>query len=84
MYEVPSSTEQSPRILENAFIPNYYVDIKKFMYKKIMANKCYKTEKRAYPHPRSEKALTNLAQIRGVEIGFEYAEAFEIYKMVWK
>lgn len=76
MYEVPSSTEQSPQLPETAFLPNHYVNIEKFIDKKIAAYKCYETEKRDYPHPRSEKALRILAQKRGTEIGFEYAEAF--------
>jgi LmbE family N-acetylglucosaminyl deacetylase len=83
MYEVPSSTEQSPPLHENAFLPNYYVDITKCMDKKIEAFKCYETEKRDYPHPRSEKALRVLAQKRGVEIGFEYAEAFMLLREKW-
>lgn len=76
MYEVPSSTEQSPPLLENAFIPNYYADIGGVIKKKIAAMKCYSTEQRPYPHPRSPDAIKILAQKRGIEIGFKYAEAF--------
>jgi len=83
MYEVPSSTEQSPPLPENAFLPNYYVDITKSIEKKIAAYKCYQTEKRKYPHPRSEKGLRILAQKRGIEIGFKYAEAFMILRQKW-
>jgi len=84
MYEVPSSTEQSPPLAESAFLPNYYVDIKKYMHKKIQALKCYRSEKRPYPHPRSEKAIRILAKKRGIEIGFEYAEAFMSLREKWK
>ena len=84
MYEVPSSTEQSPPLSENAFLPNYYVDIKDHIGTKIKAFECYETEKRKYPHPRSEDALRVLAQKRGVEIGFEYAEAFMILRDKWE
>jgi len=83
MYEVPSSTEQSPPLLENAFLPNYYVNIAKYIDKKIKAFRCYRTEKRDYPHPRSEKALKILANKRGIEIGFKYAEAFMILRHKW-
>lgn len=76
MYEVSSSTEQSPALPECAFLPNFYVDIKNYVDKKIKALKCYETEKRAYPHPRSPEAVKTLAKKRGTEIGFEYAEAF--------
>ena len=84
MYEVPSSTDQSPPLTENAFLPNYYVDIKKYFDKKIEAYGCYATEKRSYPHPRSKEALKILAQKRGIEIGFEYAESFMILREKWE
>lgn len=83
MYEVPSSTEQSPPLIENAFLPNYYVNITGVFKKKIKAYKCYETEMRDYPHPRSEEALRILAKKRGLEIGFEYAEAFVILRDRW-
>lgn len=83
MYEVASSTEQSPSLPENAFLPNYYVDIERYINKKLKAYSCYKTEKRNYPHPRSEKALKILAQKRGTEIGFKAAEAFMILRDKW-
>ena len=84
MYEVPSSTEQSPPLIESSFMPNYYVNIKNFMKKKIEALKCYETEKRIYPHPRSEDSLIVLAKKRGIEIGFEYAEAFMVLRKKWE
>lgn len=83
MYEVPSSTEQSPPLLKNAFLPNYYIDIRKYINKKIAAFRCYEIEKRNYPHPRSEMALKILAQKRGIEIGFEFAEAFMKIRDKW-
>ncbi len=83
MYEVSSSTEQSPPLLENIFSPNYYVNIKECIDAKIQALKCYETEKRSFPHPRSEEALRVLAQKRGTEIGFEYAEAFMVIREKW-
>jgi len=83
MYEVSSSTEQSPPLPENTFLPNRYVDISEYIDKKIEVFKYYETEERDYPHPRSEKALIVLAQKRGTEIGFEYAEAFMILRDKW-
>ncbi|UCD54943.1 MAG: PIG-L family deacetylase [Candidatus Omnitrophota bacterium] len=80
MYEIPSSTEQSPPLKESAFLPNYYVDITKYIDKKTKAFSSYKDERRKYPHPRSERAIRALAQKRGVEIGFKYAEAFMVLR----
>lgn len=84
MYEIPSSTEQSPPLAGNTFLPNYYADIEKYINKKIKAFACYKTEKRAYPHPRSKEAVLILAKRRGVEAGFKYAEAFMILRKKWE
>lgn len=83
LFEVPSSTEQSPPLPENAFLPNHYVDIEKTMPKKIRACQCYLTEKRDYPHPRSAESLKVLARKRGTEIGFRYAEAFMLIRSKW-
>ena len=38
--------------------------------------KIYKSEVRAWPHPRSLKAIKNMAMYRGSQIGKRYAEAF--------
>lgn len=84
MYEVSSSTEQSPPLQESAFLPNYYVDIEGHINKKIKALSCYATEKRDYPHPRSKKAVKILAQKRGLETGFKFAEAFMIIRSKWE
>lgn len=84
MYEVSSSTEQSPPLLETAFLPNFYINIKGYIDKKIKGLSCYETEKRRYPHPRSEKALKALARKRGTEIGYDYAEAFVSIRRKWE
>lgn len=84
MYEVPSSTDQSPPLSENAFLPNFYVDIKDYIDKKIQALRCYESESRQYPHPRSEKGIKVTAQKRGIESGFEYAEAFIMLRGKWQ
>jgi len=83
MYEVPSSTDQSPPLPENAFLPNFYVNIGGYLDKKIEANRCYVTEKRTYPHPRSDESLKVFAMKRGIEIGYEFAEAFMILRRKW-
>lgn len=84
MYEVPSSTEQSPPLLENAFLPNFYVDISEVLGKKITAMKCYSSEQRQYPHPRSLEAIRILSQKRGVEAGLKHAEAFMTIREIWR
>lgn len=79
-FEVPSSTEWSP---DNSkyFMPNYFVDIKDTIAKKVAAMKAYKSEIRGFPHPRSVRAIENLAKNRGANVGFEYAEAFMVVRI---
>jgi len=67
-----------------AFKPNYWVDIKDFLDKKIQAFKIYKSEMKKYPHPRSPEGIRILANKRGTEICTEYAEAFMIMKEYWE
>ena len=83
-FEVPSVTEY--RILQNQknFIPNYFVNIEKFVKYKIEASKCYYKELKKYPHPRSLKAIQNLCRYRGSQSGFKFAEAFEIIRNLEK
>lgn len=72
-FEVPSSTEWNTR---ESFIPNYYIDITKSLNTKIKSLGHYNTEMRKYPHPRSIKAIENLAHYRGSSVGLKAAEAF--------
>lgn len=81
-YEVPSSTEQSPPFNEFAFLPNFYVNIEKYLKTKITALHCYQTEKREFPHPRSDKGVEILAMKRGSEVGFKAAEAFMLIREI--
>lgn len=82
-YEVPSSTEQSPPVPEAAFLPNCYVNVGSYLERKLEALRCYDTERRPFPHPRSEEAVRILALRRGSESGFPAAEAFLILRDKW-
>ena len=84
LYETPSSTDQSPPIVEGVFMPNYYVNVDNFLDTKLRAYHCYETEKRELPNSRAPEALKALAMKRGVEIGFKYAEAFMIMRDKWE
>jgi len=78
-YETLSSTEYS----NIRFNPNFYVDIGKFINKKIDIFKIYSSEVREYPHPRSLKGIEILAKRRGIEIFLEHAEAFLLIRNIW-
>lgn len=75
-FEVPSSTEWRPPGSGQPFSPNWFVDITTTLEKKLEALRAYEAELRAFPHPRSLKAVGALAQWRGATVGVEAAEAF--------
>lgn len=75
-FEVPSSTEWRPPGSAEPFDPNWFVDISATLATKLEALRAYEAELREFPHPRSLKAVTALAQWRGATAGMEAAEAF--------
>lgn len=75
--EIPSSTDQAPKVSNNMFTPNWYIPISEgVLDTKIKAMQCYTTERKESPHPRSPDGIRTLAKLRGTECGFQYAEAF--------
>jgi LmbE family N-acetylglucosaminyl deacetylase len=84
MYECISETEFAAALPENAFLPNYFVDISPYMEQKITMMKVYGSEIDEQPFPRSVKNIEALAIHRGAQSGVEYAESFMIIKEIWK
>lgn len=78
-FETPSSTEWNFNY-EDAFNPNVFFDVNLTIESKIKGMECYLSERKAYPHPRSSEALIALAKTRGVQSGFEMAEAFMLLR----
>lgn len=62
------------------FHPQLYVDIQAQLATKMEAFNCYKNELRQFPDPYSKEGLRTLARFRGMEAGYEAAEAFEIVR----
>lgn len=82
MMETLSETEFAPSTKEDSFIPNVFVDISKFMDKKIEIMKIFESEISNQPFPRSERNLRALATLRGSTCGCEYAESFVLLKEI--
>lgn len=82
VYETLSETEQMPPLPGNAFIPNAYVDISKFIDKKIKALEIYRRELQPFPLPREKSAVSALARYRGASVGVAFAEAFMLIREV--
>jgi len=81
-FEVLSSTEWQLKEEGHVFLPTYYQDITEFIDKKIEILKVYSGELKDYPHPRSVDGVRILAQYRGMEVGFAYAEAFQAVRLL--
>lgn len=64
------------------FQPNVFVDITSHMEKKLTAMSCYETELREAPHPRSIEGIKLFARSRGLSMGFEFAECFELVREI--
>lgn len=80
-FETPSGTEWTASTEPNKFIPNIFIEISsKNLDAKIKGIESYKYEKRKYPHPRSPESLKILAMYRGLTVGYEYAECFQLIR----
>ena len=78
MCEIPPSTYWSFGQTEPAFIPNVYMDISNSFEKKKQALSFYESELYKYPDSRSVEGMEALARYRGSQVGFQYAEAFNL------
>lgn len=81
-FEIASSTEWQPPTSGVQFQPNVFVDIGDYWELKRLALEAYTSEMRAWPHPRSIKALEHLARLRGAQVGVEAAEAFVLLREI--
>ncbi len=64
------------------FKPNFYVDITKYLQKKLEAYKRHKSQLRPEPHISSVESLQQLALWRGKEISTYAAEAYQCIRFV--
>ena len=78
-YAPTSSTEWTPAAV-NWFVPNWYVDVTDTLEQKVAAFAHYATERREYPHPRSERAIRAAAEFHGTSCGAEFAEPFVLVR----
>jgi LmbE family N-acetylglucosaminyl deacetylase len=81
-YETLSETEWAAPFADDAFIPNLYIDISDSMHLKIEAIKCFKSQLKEFPNPRSIETIEALAKFRAATVGFKSAEAFMIIRQI--
>lgn len=80
-FEIASSTNNL-KLNKKRFSPNFYVDISRQIDLKKKALKCYKSQLKPYPNPLSYKNIINLSKYRGSEVNLNYAEAFEVIRII--
>ena len=73
---------ESPGPVIQPFRPTVYENVEKEFSYKLSAFKMYKSEVMRFPHPRSIRAVENLAVLRGVESGLKKAEAFQLIRNI--
>ncbi len=83
-FEIPSSTDWQAQGENSQFVPNYFIDITKYLEKKIKLLKVYKNEMRKWPHSRSFENIKFLAKTRGATVGCKAAEAFQLVRSIEK
>ncbi len=82
-FETMSSTEWNSTTDSRNFMPNFFIELtEEELIKKIAAMESYIFEKRDFPHPRSRKSIRNRAQMWGITVGAEFAEPFQIIRIV--
>ena len=82
LFEVASATDYGNQAVTGSFAPNLFVNISDEWASKVRALEAYSSEMRDYPHSRSIEGIENLAKLRGNQIGYELAEAFEVLRKI--
>jgi len=80
LFEVASATDYGNSAITGSFSPNLFIDISNEWPDKVKALEAYMEEMRAYPHSRSIQGIKNLANLRGNQVGYDFAEAFEVIR----
>ncbi|HEU4680552.1 MAG TPA: PIG-L family deacetylase [Gemmatimonadales bacterium] len=73
-FHTPSSTEWTASLRDRPFTPNVFVDISSELDRKLDAMRCYRSELRPYPHPRSLRSLRERAGYWGSVANMPAAE----------
>jgi LmbE family N-acetylglucosaminyl deacetylase len=84
MMETLSETDYAPALTENAFLPNFFVDITDYIERKCEIAQIYANEIAPPPFPRSLENLRALARYRGGSSYLNFAESFVLLKEVLK
>ncbi len=79
-YETISETEMAFTPAATSFTPNVFIDIGKYLDRKLEIFSIYRSETGEFPFPRSDKAIRSLNEFRGSTAGYKAAEAFMLIR----
>ncbi|MFS0645401.1 PIG-L deacetylase family protein [Siminovitchia sp. 179-K 8D1 HS] len=82
-YETLSETEWNIPSCDNAFVPNAWSDISDTIELKLEAMKCYESQLKEFPNPRSLEAIEALSKFRGSTICVRNAESFMVIRNIF-
>lgn len=80
LFEVASATDYGNSSITGSFLPNLFIDISNEWPVKVKALEEYLEEMCEYPHSRSIQGIKNLGNLRGNQVGYDFAEAFEVIR----
>lgn len=80
--ETLSSTEWNVPSVGAPFVPNWFVDATGGLERKVAAMEAYRTELRAWPHPRSPEGIRTAARRWGMTVGLDSVEPFCVLRHV--
>jgi LmbE family N-acetylglucosaminyl deacetylase len=75
-YETMSETEWAAPFSDDFFVPTVFSDVSDTFQFKIEAMRCFSSQLKEFPNPRSLENLEALAKYRGATVGLHKAEAF--------
>jgi len=81
-YETISETDFGMKPEDRGFRPNVYIDISSYLEEKLNILDIFQSEMGEFPFPRSRKAISALANLRGVQCNALSAEAFMLIKEI--
>jgi LmbE family N-acetylglucosaminyl deacetylase len=79
-YETLSETEWAAPLPGDAFVPTVFTDITTTLGRKLRACRCYLSQMKPFPRPRSVRAVAALARFRGATVGVSAAEGFTVIR----
>lgn len=81
-YETISETDFGMKPEDGGFRPNVFIDVSDYIEKKLDILEVFESEVKDFPFPRSRKAVSALASLRGAQSNSHAAEAFILLKEI--